>query len=130
MVCTSPEAFWSVLQLDTRTENQTPFTWESIFNSNDIKITMYNIDIIQSIVESPSVINPGESMEAMLRNNWVERFLKLGGFNQLLGQLQRALNLTKETIGCTDASNESSNIKKKFLNQMLKIVKIFMNASI
>ena len=39
----------------------------------DIKMTMYSLDIINSIIKTPSY--PNYSYECDLRLNWVERFL-------------------------------------------------------
>ena len=44
----------------------------------DIKVTMYSLDIIDSIIKTPAA--PAGSRESALRFNWVERFLMEGGF--------------------------------------------------
>ena len=44
--------------------------------------------------------------------------------------MERALQLSKTTVAREDLSSERHNIIKRFLNQMLKIVKIFVNATI
>ena len=71
-----------------------------------------------------------ESEEAKMRKTWMERFLKMGGFDQLLKLLEKALNATKDFVESEDISGESVSTNKKFLNQMLKIIKIFVNAAI
>ena len=72
--------FWSVLWLDQRPEKFGTFTWEIIFDPKEMKMTMYNLDIVQSVVEAPQVPLHPDSDEAKLRKNWVGRFFKLGGF--------------------------------------------------
>ena len=91
---------------------------------------MYCLDLIESIVESPIMPANPDSDEAKLRKDWIERFLKIGGFNQLLLLLEKAHQLSKATIDREDASNEKNNIIKQFLKQMLKIIKIFITAAI
>jgi len=50
--------------------------------SEDVKLTLYALDIIDSIIKTPS--SQIVSSETALRHDWVERFLKEGGFSQLL----------------------------------------------
>jgi hypothetical protein len=55
------------------------FKWEMIF-PNEIKVNMYTLDLMQSIVEDPWEINNPLCEEAVLRKTWVVRFIKLDGF--------------------------------------------------
>ena len=98
-----------------------------IFN-DDMKVTMYSLDIIDSIIKTPTpqVV----SQETALRFNWVERFLKEGGFQQLLAQLKRALELSKGHLAEEDFSSETKNISKKFIDWMLRLIKLFIFAII
>ena len=70
------------MKLEERQESDKPFSWAMVFHESDIKITMYSLDIIDSIVKTPQA--PVTSHETALRFNWVERFLKAGGFTQLM----------------------------------------------
>lgn len=56
------------------------FSWDMVFNS-DIKMTLYSLDIIDSIIKTPT--SDIDTLEMNLRRNWVERFLAKGGFTQL-----------------------------------------------
>ena len=56
--------------------------------------------------------------------------MKEGGFQQLQVQLKRALTLSKESLRAQDYSSESSNISKKFIDQMLRLMKTFIFAAI
>ena len=82
--------------------------------TDDIKMTMYSLDIIDSIIKTPTqqVFN----VESALRFNWVERFLQEGGFQQLLAQLRRALDISNATLMQQDYNSETNNIKKKFVD--------------
>ena len=96
--------------------------------SDDIKQTMYALDIIDSIMKTPAEAVLG--YESALRYNWVERFIKEGGFQQLTIQLNRALALSKDTLMGQDRLSEKSNIAKKFVDQMLRLIKTFIFAVI
>lgn len=98
-----------------------------VFNE-DIKVTMYSLEIIDSIIKTPTF--QVTSQETGLRIDWVPRFLKEGGFSQLLTQLKRALAMAKDALTSQDTSSESSNITKKFIDQMLKLMKTFIFAAI
>ena len=77
MICTNQESFWNILKITQRGPEEGAFSWDMIFN-DDMKETMYSLDIIDSIIKTPTpqVV----SHETALRFNWVERFLKEGGF--------------------------------------------------
>lgn len=77
MVCTNQEIFWNILKLSDRADEEGPFSWDMVFHE-DIKVTMYSLDIIDSIIKTPAA--PAGSRESALRFNWVERFLMEGGF--------------------------------------------------
>ena len=49
-LCTNPEMFWNVLWLNERPADQGKFTWEMIFNPEDINFTMYTLEIVDSII--------------------------------------------------------------------------------
>ena len=85
-----------------------------IFNE-DIKVTMYSLEIIDSIVKTHAC-ELNYTLENSLRLNWVERFLSEGGFGQLLTQLKRALSLAKESLVTLDYSSETNNLTKKFID--------------
>ena len=49
---TQTSLYWSVLFLDQRPEYLGKFQWEMIF-PKEIKVTMYSLELIQSVVEDP-----------------------------------------------------------------------------
>ena len=51
MICTNQKIFWNILKLNQRTEEDGPFSWDMIFDETDIKVTMYSLDIIDSIIK-------------------------------------------------------------------------------
>ena len=63
---------------------------------DDIKITLYSLEIIETIIKMP--IPQVTSPEAAFRLNWVERFLQQGGFQQLQVQIKRAMTLSREVL--------------------------------
>lgn len=127
MICTNQKIFWNILKLDERQEGEGEFSWDMVF-SDEIKVTMYSLDIIDSIIKN--VAYAGYTHESNLRVNWVERFLSKGGFSQLIAQLKRALSLAKDSLINVDYSSEKSNLTKKFIDSMLKIMKTFIFAAI
>ena len=73
--------FWNVLWLNDRPEQNGKFSWEMVFNPNDIKVTMYTLEIIDSILTNTTCqVNPN-TPEGVFRADWVQRFLKQGGFD-------------------------------------------------
>ena len=127
MICTNQKIFWDILKLNERSEQDGPFSWDMIF-FEDIKMTMYSLDIIDSIIKSPAYEN--FTYESNLRFNWVQRFLEHGGFEHILSQLKRALNLSQESLQQENHISETSNLAKKFIDQMLRLMKTFMFAVI
>lgn len=84
MICTNKESFWAILNLSSPGEEiagEAPpvFSWDKVFNTEDIKLTMYNYEIIDSIIKTP-VWDGQNSIETVYRRDWVDRFLKEGGF--------------------------------------------------
>ena len=65
-----------------------------------------------------------------MREKWTERFLKNGGFAQLEALLERTVSLSKSRLGQTRIASEESSTIKKFLDSMLKIMRIFITAAI
>ena len=53
MMCTNQELFCSILKLGQRTEAEGAFSWSMIFHE-DIKVTLYSLDIIDSIIKVPT----------------------------------------------------------------------------
>ena len=79
----TPPLYWGVIWLDERPEGRGKFNWDMIFDTSDIKMTMYSLDLINSIVEDPYEVNDPTNQEAAWRKTWVIRFIKLNGFKQL-----------------------------------------------
>ena len=55
MICTSRDNFWSILYLSSQVDQNgqaIPFKWDTIFSKDDIKLTMYNYDIIDAIIRT------------------------------------------------------------------------------
>ena len=58
MICTNKDNFWVILNLsapgeDVGGEAPPEFSWDKIFSTDDIKLTMYNYEIIDSIIKTP-----------------------------------------------------------------------------
>ena len=60
------------MKLNDRQEGDGPFSWDMVF-FKDMKMTMYSLDIIDSIIKTQAF--PNYSYESDLRLNWVQRFL-------------------------------------------------------
>ena len=129
-LCTNPNMFWNVLWLNNRPEDQRKFNWEMVFNPDDIKVTMYTLEIVDSILTNTTCQVDPASAEGELRTNWVERFLRQGGFEQLMILLEKALHLSRDQLGQVQIASEVGNTIKKFLNFMLRITKVFIMAAI
>ncbi len=63
-------------------------------------------------------------MEEQLKRDWVQRFMLLGGFQEIMTMFHRSL----EIISHKQADN-LSKFEKNFLEQMLKLIKIFVLAA-
>ena len=122
MLCTNKKIFSNILQLQNRKEGETPFEWNSIF-TEDIKTQLYSLDIIESILKT----NPdeGDEDEKVLRVSWITRFLLDGGFNFLLGQIERAISLSSEAIS---KNMEMGDLNKRYVAQVVKLLKTFIFA--
>ena len=83
--------FWDVLRLNNRPAGLEPFSWEMVFNPSDLRVTMYTLEIVESILTNATCQVDPASEEGKLRADWVERFLRQGGFEQLQILLERAL---------------------------------------
>ena len=71
------------------------FKWEQVFRPNDINFNMYSFDIIDSILRQ---VSNNETEESKLRQAWLDKFLKNGGFQKLLELLDIAFSLSKQNL--------------------------------
>ena len=78
IICTNQDIFFNTLKLGEGSDSA--FSWDMIFNA-DIKMTLYSLDIIDSIIKTPT--DQVNTLEMNLRRNWVDRFLAKGGFTQV-----------------------------------------------
>ena len=124
MVCTNKESFWDILKLENRQESEGPFTWQMVFPEDDIKLTMYNYEVINSFVKTPTI---QQTHEFVLRDDWVHRFLKAGGFVQLLKQLNRAIELAKDNSNRGDFVSEASSQARKFVARTLRLLALIIS---
>ena len=77
-MCTNQELFCNILKLGNRGEGEGAFSWDMVFNE-DIKMTLYSLEIIDSILMNP--VPQITNQESAYRFDWVQRFLKEGGFS-------------------------------------------------
>ena len=96
-----------------------------VFPQDDIKLTMYNYEVINSFVKTPTIM---QTPEFMLRDDWVHRFLKAGGLGQLLNQLNRAIMLSKDNSNRGDFVSEASTQARKFLARTLRLLALIISA--
>jgi hypothetical protein len=124
---TNQERFWNILRLTERMENTGDFEWSMVFHPKDINFNLYSLDIISSIIKQIPV---GENIEANLRRSWLEKFLKNDGFSKILEQLELAFTLCRESKEHEDAflMSERANNISRFIDKMLRLIKIFIFA--
>lgn len=78
MMCTNQEIYHNVLKLGKRQDGEGEFRWDMVFHG-DIKMTLYSLEIIDSIIKNP--VQKVTDQEQAYRFDWVQRFLKEGGFS-------------------------------------------------
>ena len=130
MICTNHNSFWSVLNLSLNAdqiggEPNPNFSWDQVFDTQNIKLTMYNFEIINSIIKT-HVLDNQNTIEFTYRRDWVDRFLKEGGFQQLLILLNLAMTFAQSFGQRTDYLTEKSTQARKFVARTLRLLSIFL----
>ena len=57
-----------------------PFTWESLFKPDNLHETMYVLEIVESFLVNDYQMLSQDTEERKLREVWLARFIRLGGF--------------------------------------------------
>lgn len=76
---TNPHLYKGILRLDKDPQ----FQWEKVFDSSNICKMLYSLQIVESLLEKDHKDDDKlvtEDEETLLKNNWIERFMKIGGF--------------------------------------------------
>ena len=111
MLATNPILYNRVLSLKPQDE-ESKFSWSTIFDENNVHKVLYSLEIVEAILTS--------EQDDSSTHQWIKRFLDLGGFQELQDQLQTAL---------ISMRSSHSNEKKKYVDQLLKLIQIFVMAS-
>lgn len=107
---TNPVLYRKVLNLD----REPGFAWSDIFQSDNIHKMLYVLQIVEALLEE----------SAHEDSEWAKRFLLIGGFQEILNMFHKSLGM----IGQKQAES-LSKFEKNFLEQMLKLIKIFVLAA-
>ena len=105
---TNPALYRKVLNLD----REPGFTWSDIFQSDNIHKMLYVLQIVEALLEE----------SAHEDSEWVKRFLLIGGFQEILNMFRTSLSMIGQAESLT-------KFEKNFLEQMLKLIKIFVLAA-
>ena len=119
---TNPHLYKRILALDLDPE----FEWGRIFEDSSIYKMLYTLQIVEALLEEEETAGEGENDEAMdeelrMKENWIQRFLQVGGFQQILNLFHKSLELLSQKQ--VDAL---SKFEKNFLEYMLKLIRIFI----
>jgi len=128
MLVTNPPLYWGVLWLENKPATYGAFNWDDIFDFSNVNKLMYSIEIIDSfLVNDNSMMDPKVD-EAKLKNDWAVRFMDQGGFEQLLKLFGEAIKMTQDLA--EEDHTEVANTRKRFLDYMLRIIKVFIMAAL
>lgn len=85
MLNTNLNFFWTLLWLDNPPAFvQQKFTWGALFKADNLHETMYVLEIVESFLVNDYQMLAQETEERKLREVWLKRFVKLGGFQELV----------------------------------------------
>lgn len=111
MLVTNPVLHSRVMSLDS-SEGSQEFRWSEIFDETNVHKMIYSLEIVEAIL----LQKEDESQTA----DWVKRFVDLGGLQELQNKLQAAVD---------SVSTSQSNDKKKYVDQLLTLIRIFVVGS-
>lgn len=79
---------------------------------------LYVLQIVESLLEESSTQEDG------MTKDWVQRFMLLGGFQQILAMFHESLGVLSHKH-----ADNLGKFEKSFLEYMLKLIKIFILAA-
>lgn len=114
MLATCPILYDRVISLNGEREGgEQDFNWAQIFDASNVHKMLYSLEIVEAIL----VRDQGQTTT----KGWLGKFLELKGFEQLQQLLSQALASMKEQEMVSD--------KKKYIDQLFKLIRIFVVAS-
>ncbi|CDW89068.1 ubiquitin carboxyl-terminal hydrolase family protein [Stylonychia lemnae] len=114
---TKPDLMQKIEMLNQRSD----FKWEEIFDQSNIYKMLYVLQIIESLLEDSSVLDLNQQEARVTKSDWIERFLTLGGFHEILNMFEASLKLLQQK-----PMDLLSKFEKSFLEYMLKLIRIFI----
>ena len=105
------------------------FQSDDMASSDRAKELVYTLGLVESILQDSSSAGIGADEE--LKNSWVPRFLKSGGLDKLTTMMERVLHQLKVNQQSeSPLSTEQESKLKEILSYTMKIVKIFVTATV
>jgi hypothetical protein len=129
MLNTRLEKFWTLLWLDNVPSymvNHEKFSWDRLFKTENLHETMYVLEILESFLVNDYMMLGEDCEERKLRDVWINKFIQLGGFVELVKLSEKASLIADEATQEHMPGNETNAIKKTFLEQLLRIISIFV----
>lgn len=111
MHATNPVLFEKVKSIENLSTDEA-FDWDSLFDGSNVHQMLYTLEIIEAML-----MGDGDSS---FMTNWIKNFIGIGGLQQLQTRLTNALDNT-----CM----HHSHAYKKYVEQLLKLVRIFVTAT-
>ena len=123
-ISTNPNLYKKVLALDQEPD----FKWEDIFDLESINKMLYVLQIVEALIEESSSIqeqpakDPSDlTDEDTFKSDWFERFMVLGGFQQIVKMFHKSLQILSNK-----SADHMNKFEKNFIEQMLRLIKIFI----
>jgi hypothetical protein len=120
MLCTRPAMLWDLMWLDNRPPEYEPVDWRKILQDFNLNKIHYSLSILESFITSNMAYQDPNSYDYQFRMTWPTRFLEQGGIVLLT-------NLLTRVIQVLDIKDDTM---MNLLDQLLKIIQIFINGAI
>lgn len=118
MHATNPVLFEKVKSIESVPTDQA-FDWDSLFEGSNVHQMLYTLEIIEAMLM-------GDADSAFM-TSWIKNFIAIGGLQQLQSRLTNALD-NREAGGNSNLGTNSAAYKK-YVEQLLKLVRIFVTAT-
>lgn len=90
---------------------------------------LYVLQIVEALIEEQSSIQEDHARkepcdltdEDFLKSDWFERFMVLGGFQQIVKMFHKSLQIL-----ANKSADSMNKFEKNFIEQMLRLIKIFI----
>ena len=127
-IATNASLYRKVVALDRDPD----FNWDHIFDLSSINKMLYVLQIVEALIEEQSSIHDQKAKdtpadmteEDLFKRDWFERFMSRGGFQQILKMFHKSLEIL-----ASKSADHMNKFEKNFIEQMLRLIKIFVIAA-